>query len=231
MTGFLDDPARAAAVTAARERIEPGMTIGLGSGRAVFALIDLLAATWPGPRPLRAVAASARTEARARAAGIELVDLDEDRTLDLAVDGADEVDPALRLLKGGGGALLREKLVIAAARHVVIVAESPKLVPQPRHHQGPARRGRPVRLARHPLPPPQPPPHRHPPPHPRRPPLHHRRRPPPPRLHPPRHGDLPTLATTLKATLGVVDHGLFIDQADEVLLGHPDGSVQVLRPP
>ncbi|HJW60453.1 MAG TPA: ribose-5-phosphate isomerase A, partial [Actinomycetota bacterium] len=110
MTGFPDDPARAAAVAAARTRIEPGMTIGLGSGRAVFALIDLLAATWSSSRPLRAVVASARTEARARAAGIDLVDLDTDRVLDLvldvAFDGADEVDPALRLLKGGGGALL-----------------------------------------------------------------------------------------------------------------------------
>ncbi|HEV2918690.1 MAG TPA: ribose-5-phosphate isomerase A, partial [Actinomycetota bacterium] len=128
MTGLLDDPARAAAVAAARRRIEPGMTVGLGSGRAVFALIDVLGATWDPPAPLRAVAASSRTEARARAAGIDLVDLDGGRVLDLAVDGADEVDPALRLLKGGGGALLREKLVLAAARHVVIVAEAPKLV-------------------------------------------------------------------------------------------------------
>jgi ribose 5-phosphate isomerase A len=73
MSDPLSDPARRAAATVARERIEPGMTIGLGSGRAVFALIDLLATTWSSPEPLRAVAASARTEARARAAGIELV--------------------------------------------------------------------------------------------------------------------------------------------------------------
>ena len=85
MTGFLDDPARAAAVAAARPRIEPGMTIGLGSGRAVFALIDLLGATWSSPRPLRAVVASSRTEARARAAGIEVVPLDADHPLDLAI--------------------------------------------------------------------------------------------------------------------------------------------------
>jgi ribose 5-phosphate isomerase A len=229
MTGLLDDPARAAAVAAARERIEPGMTIGLGSGRAVFALVDLLATTWPGPRPLRAVAASARTEARARAAGIELVGLDEDRTLDLAVDGADEVDPALRLLKGGGGALLREKLVIAAARHVVIVAESPKLVP----HLGatkalpvevvrfawPATRSRlltllPTATLR---------------PTPEGPPFttdegHHLLD-----CTLPATTDLPTLATTLKSTLGVVEHGLFIDQADEVLVGHPDGSARFLH--
>ena len=108
MSGLLDDPARAAAVAAARRRIEPGMTVGLGSGRAVFALIDVLGATWASPGPLRAVVASSSTEARAAAAGIDLVDLDDGRVLDLAVDGADEVDPALRLPTGGGGALLRE---------------------------------------------------------------------------------------------------------------------------
>jgi ribose 5-phosphate isomerase A len=227
MTEFLGDPARAAAVAVARERIEPQMTIGLGSGRAVFALIDLLATTWPGPRPLRAVAASSRTEARAGAAGIELVGLDDDRTLDLAVDGADEIDPDLRLLKGGGGALLREKLVIAAARHVVIVAESPKLVPRLGTTRAlpvevvrfawpstrtrlldllPAatlRRGRdntPVTTDEH----------------------HHLLDCALP------DADLPTLATAIKSTLGVVEHGLFLDQADEAFVGHPDGSVQTL---
>jgi ribose 5-phosphate isomerase A len=227
MTEFLGDPARAAAVAVARERIEPQMTIGLGSGRAVFALIDLLATTWPGPRPLRAVAASSRTEARAGAAGIELVGLDDDRTLDLAVDGADEIDPDLRLLKGGGGALLREKLVIAAARHVVIVAESPKLVPRLGTTRAlpvevvrfawpstrtrlldllPAatlRRGRdntPVTTDEH----------------------HHLLDCALP------DADLPALATAIKSTLGVVEHGLFLDQADEAFVGHPDGSVQTI---
>ena len=229
MSDPLADPARRAAVTAARERIEPGMTIGLGSGRAVFALVDLLATTWSAPEPLRAVAASARTEARARAAGIELVTLDSDRTLDLAVDGADEVDPRLALLKGGGGALLREKLVLAAARAVLIVAEASKLVDR----LG-ATRPLPVEVVRFAWP-------------------TTRRRlldlVPEATL---RHtgtgapfvtdeghhlldcaipdGDLPTLAAALKATLGVVEHGLFPDTADEVLLGQPDGSVRVLRP-
>ena len=228
MTGFLDDPARAAAVAVARERVEPGMTVGLGSGRAVFALIDLLATTWPGPRPLRAVAASSRTEARARAAGIELVGLDDDRTLDLAVDGADEVDPALHLLKGGGGALLREKLVIAAARSVVIVAESSKLVPR----LG-TTRALPVEVVRFAwsstrsrlldlLP------------------TATLRRTPDgtPVVTDEGHHlldctlpgtDLPTLATVVKSTLGVVEHGLFLDQADEAFLGHSDGSVQHLQ--
>ena len=227
MTGLLDDPARAAAVAVARERIEPGMTIGLGSGRAVFALVDLLATTWPGPRPLRAVTASSRTEARARAAGIELVGLDDDRPLDLAVDGADEIDPALRLLKGGGGALLREKLVIAAARRVVIVAESSKLVP----HLG-TTRALPVEVVRFAWPttrarlldllpsatlrrtPDNTPvitdEHHH---------LHDCELP---------TTDLEVLASTIKSTLGVIEHGLFLTEADEVLLGNPDGTVQTL---
>jgi ribose 5-phosphate isomerase A len=227
MTGVVGDPARDAAVAAARARIEPGMTIGLGSGRAVFALVDLLATTWPGPRRLRAVVASSRTEARARAAGIELVGLDEDRTLDLAVDGADEIDPALHLLKGGGGALLREKLVIAAARHVVIVAESPKLVPRLGTTKAlpvevvrfawPTTRARILDLL----------------------PTATLRQTPDgtPFVTDEGHHlldctlpatDLGSLATAIKATLGVVEHGLFIDQADEALLGNPDGSVQTL---
>ena len=227
MTGLLDDPARAAAVAVARDRIEPGMTIGLGSGRAVFALIDLLATTWPGPRPLRAVAASSRTEARARAAGIELVGPDDDRSLDLAVDGADEIDPHLRLLKGGGGALLREKLVIAAARHVVIVAESPKLVPR----LG-TTRALPVEVVRFAWPTTR-----------RRllellPTATLRTAGDTPVVTDEGHhlldcqlpaADLAALATAIKSTLGVVEHGLFPDQADEVLLGQPDGSVRVLR--
>jgi ribose 5-phosphate isomerase A len=226
---LLADPARAAAVGAARERIEPGMTIGLGSGRAVFALVDLLAATMPAPLRLRAVVASSRTEARARAAGIELVTLDDDLTLDLAVDGADEVDPDLALLKGGGGALLREKLVLAAAGHVVIVAEAPKLVDR----LG-ATKALPVEVVRFAwsttrrrlldlLP------------------TATLRRTPDNtsvvtdeghhlldcRL--PADGGLATLATAVKSTLGVVEHGLFPNQADEVLLGQPDGGVRVLR--
>jgi ribose 5-phosphate isomerase A len=225
---LLADPARAAAVGAARERIEPGMTIGLGSGRAVFALVDLLAATVPAPLRLRAVVASSRTAARARAAGIELTTLDADLTLDLAVDGADEVDPGLALLKGGGGALLREKLVLAAARQVVIVAEAPKLVDR----LG-ATRALPVEVVRFAWP------------------TTRRRlldllptavlRTTPdntPVVTDEGHhlldcqlpdADLATLASAVKSTLGVVEHGLFPDQADEVLLGQPDGDVRVLR--
>jgi ribose 5-phosphate isomerase A len=225
---LLGDPARAAAVAAARELVEPGMTIGLGSGRAVFALVDLLAAGGPEPGRLRAVVASSRTEARARAAGIELVSLDDDLTLDLAVDGADEVDPDLALLKGGGGALLREKLVLAAARSVVIVAEAPKLVDR----LG-TTKALPVEVVRFAWPTTR-----------RRlldllPTATLRRTPDgTPVVTDEGHhlldcqlpaGDLAPLAAAIKSTLGVVEHGLFPDQADEVLLGQPDGTVRVLH--
>jgi ribose 5-phosphate isomerase A len=228
VSDLLGDPARAAAVAAARERVEPGMTIGLGSGRAVFALVDLLAASGPEPGRLRAVVASSRTEARARAAGIELVSLDGELTLDLAVDGADEVDPDLALLKGGGGALLREKLVLAAARSVVIVAEAPKLVDR----LG-TTKALPVEVVRFAWPTTR-----------RRlldllPTATLRRTPDgTPVVTDEGHhlldcqlpaGDLAPLAAAIKSTLGVVEHGLFPDQADEVLLGQPDGTVRVLH--
>jgi len=101
------------------------MTIGLGSGRALWAVLELLAESG---QPVRCAVASDRTQEMARAAGFELVELDGSVELDLALDGADEVDPQLRLIKGGGGALLREKIVISAARRFVVVAEASKQV-------------------------------------------------------------------------------------------------------
>ena len=115
-------PAREAAAAAAVELVEPGMTIGLGSGRAVWAATRRLAAG------TRAVVASERTRALALEVGIEVLELDGSLELDLALDGADEVGPGLGLIKGGGGALLREKIVISAARRFVVVAEAPKKV-------------------------------------------------------------------------------------------------------
>jgi ribose 5-phosphate isomerase A len=114
--------AREAAATAAAQLVEPEMTIGLGSGRAVWAVAERL------QRGTRAVVASEGTRERALAAGIEVVELDGTFELDLALDGADEVDGSLGLIKGGGGALLREKIVISAARRFVVVAEAVKKV-------------------------------------------------------------------------------------------------------
>jgi ribose 5-phosphate isomerase A len=120
--------ARRAAAAAALELLEPDMSIGLGSGRALWAVVDAIAERWPDGAPLRAVAASERTRELARAARIELAELDGSLELDLAIDGADEIDSELRLIKGGGGALLREKIVVSAARRFVVVAEEPKRV-------------------------------------------------------------------------------------------------------
>jgi len=121
-------PAREAAAAAAVGLIEPGMALGLGSGRAVWRVVELIGERWPEGPPLRAAVASERTHARAREAGIEVVGLDGSLGLDLALDGADEVDGVLRLIKGGGGALLREKIVVAAAERFVVVAEAAKRV-------------------------------------------------------------------------------------------------------
>jgi ribose 5-phosphate isomerase A len=113
---------REAAANAAVELIQPGMTIGLGSGRAVWAVAERLEPGTP------VVVASELTRERAEAAGLGLRELDGTFELDLAIDGADEIDPSLGLIKGGGGALLREKIVISAARRFVVVAETSKKV-------------------------------------------------------------------------------------------------------
>jgi ribose 5-phosphate isomerase A len=121
-------PAREAAARAAVELVEPGSTIGLGSGRAVWRVCELIGERSREGPPVRAAVASERTRIVAQEAGIEVVELDGSLRPSLALDGADEVDPRLRLIKGGGGALLREKIVAAAAERFVVVAEAAKRV-------------------------------------------------------------------------------------------------------
>ena len=218
--------AREAAAGAAAELVEPGMTIGLGSGRAVWNLIEQL-----GRRggELRAAVASERTRELASEAGIEIVELDGSLELDLALDGADEVDRELRLIQGGGGALLREKVVISAARRFVVVAETPKLVDR----LGLRFRlpGEVARFA-----------------------WRDTRR----RLEPllpdaelraapdgepyvtdeghlildcrvPESAELDSLGRELKLVPGVMEHGLFLGMAERALLGRDDGGVDVLE--
>ena len=220
-------PAREAAAAAAAELVEPGMTIGLGSGRAVWAVTERLPAGTP------AVVASELTRERARTAGIEVIELDGTFELDLALDGADEVDPSLGLIKGGGGALLREKIVIAAARRFVVVAEAAKKVD--RLGQGFRL---PVEVVRFGW-------------------ADTRRRlssllpdaelrgteggGPDPYVTDESHyildcaipegTDPASLDASLALVPGVVDHGLFLDMADLALLGHPDGTVERLERP
>ena len=217
---------REAAARAAAELVSPDGIIGLGSGRAVWATIAHL------PRGTRAVVASERTREVALEAGIEVLELDGSFELDLALDGADEVDPSLGLIKGGGGALLREKIVISAARQFVVVAEASKKVERLGE-----RFRLPVEVVRFAW-------------------RDTRRRlsaflpesdlrgieggsepfvtdeghyildaPIPPETDP------AALAVALKTVPGVVEHGLFLDMAELALLGNADGSVERLERP
>ena len=201
------------------------MTIGLGSGRAVWAVLELLRG-----RDVRAAAASTRTDELLREAGLPVVDLDGSVRLDVAIDGADEVDPELGLIKGGGAAMLREKLVVTAAERFVVVAEASKKVE--RLGQTRALPVEVVRFAwrdtqRRLL-----------------------------ELVPsadlragdrgdvvitdeghyildctlPESGDLGALGDAIKAQVGVVEHGLFIGMTSLALLGADDGSVERLSP-
>ena len=203
------------------------MTIGLGSGRAVWAVTKRL------PAGTRAVVASELTREVALEVGIEVLELDGSFELDLALDGADEVDGWLGLIKGGGGALLREKIVISAARRFVVVAEASKRVERL------GQRFRlPVEVVRFAW-------------------KDTRRRlslllpdsdlrvasdgsqpyvtdeghyildaPIPASIDP---AGLAELAVALRAIPGVVEHGLFLDMAHMALLGHDDGSVERLE--
>jgi ribose 5-phosphate isomerase A len=114
----------------ALELVAPGMKLGLGSGTTARHFVDLVGKRVAAGLDIRSVATSEATEAQAKALGIPLATLDEIPELDLTVDGADEIDPKLRLIKGGGGALLREKIVAAASKRMVVIADSTKVVPR-----------------------------------------------------------------------------------------------------
>jgi ribose 5-phosphate isomerase A len=106
-----------------------GQVIGLGTGRAAAAFIRALGERVRGGLRVRGVPTSQASDELARQVGIPLVTLDEVATIDLTVDGADEVDPQLNLIKGYGAALVREKIVAAASRQLVILVGAEKLVP------------------------------------------------------------------------------------------------------
>jgi ribose 5-phosphate isomerase A len=216
-------------VRAALELIEPGMHLGLGSGRAVWALAQALGAS--DVRPALVVCAAPETQRIVAAAGLVTADAGASARLDLALDGADEIRRDLAVIKGGGGALLREKLVMEASERCVIVAETRKLVSEL------GERWRvPVEVVRfrwedtrmrlleqfgdailraaadglpfvtdeghHILDCALPP-----------------------------GADLPALAVAVKNVTGVVEHGLFLEQVDAALLGAPDGSLERLVRP
>jgi ribose 5-phosphate isomerase A len=216
-------PAREAAAAAAVELVEDGSVIGLGAGRAVWRVVELLAG-----RDVRAVVASERTRAAAETAGIEVVELDGLVRPVLALDGADEIDSELRLIKGGGGALLREKIVVSASERFVVVAEAAKKV----ERLGSGFR-LPVEVVRFAwedtarrlgalLPEPE-----------------LRSEGGEPYLTDEGHyildcaipsaSDPDALDGDLRRVPGVVEHGLFVGLAERALLGTPDGGVEVLH--
>jgi ribose 5-phosphate isomerase A len=191
----------------------------------VWAVLELLR-----DRGIRAAAASTRTEELLREAGIDVVELDGSVRLAVAIDGADEVDPQLGVIKGGGAAMLREKLVVSAAERFVVVAEAAKKV----RRLGQTR-GLPVEVVRFAW--------------------RDTRR----RLLSlvqeaqlriddrgqvvvtdeghyildcalPSTGDLAALGQAVKAEVGVVEHGLFIGMASLAVLGNEDGSVERVSP-
>ena len=227
IVALLDEPARAGPAHAAARLVEAGMFVGLGSGRAAWVTAWLLAAR-DDLAGLRVVAASSATEELARSLGFTVDALDGDDVPDLYIDGADEVAPDLSVLKGHGAALLREKLLTVAARRFVVVAEATKRVARlgdtralpvevVRFAYADTRRrlletfdDATVRLdgdgplvtdeGNHLL-----------------------------ELAVPDAMETAEAAAVLRDTVGVIEHGLFIGMADEVMLGGADGSIETLQ--
>lgn len=117
-----------AAARAALATVTHGMRLGLGTGSTAAHFVDLLGARAKEGLSVVCVPTSERTRAQAESLGLTLSTLDETPQLDLTVDGADEFDASLRLIKGGGGALLREKIVAAASERMFVIADATKEV-------------------------------------------------------------------------------------------------------
>lgn len=224
------DLQKRAAGEAAAQLVKPGMTVGLGTGSTAAWFVKALAARG---LDIRGVSTSQATEDLALSLGIPMISLNEAGTLDLTVDGADEIGPGLSLIKGGGAALLREKLVWEASRRCIVIADHAKVVPTlgafslpievvAFGHLTTARRivdglvdcdimvtprlrekdGKPVLTDGGNL------------------------------IYDAPCGviaDPSALADALKSITGVVDHGLFLDLADEALVAGPDGVQRLTR--
>ena len=224
------DAQKRAAGEAAAALVEAGMVVGLGTGSTAAWFVRALAAR---KLEMTCVCTSEATAEIARSVGLRLAELGETSEIDLTVDGADEVGPGLALIKGGGAALLREKLVWEASRRCVVIADAAKRVPTLGKfplpievvafgHKTTALRicdalaecdigvaprlrlkdGQPVRTDGGNL------------------------------IYDAACGRIEEpalLASTLKSVTGVVDHGLFLDLADQALIGAPDG-VLTLEP-
>jgi len=123
-----NDLEKEAAARVSLRYVKDGQVVGLGTGSTAAYFIKLLGEKVKDGLRIRGIPTSERSRVLAMSLGIPLTTLDECQEIDVTVDGADEVDPQLRLIKGGGGALLREKIVASATRTMVVVADASKQV-------------------------------------------------------------------------------------------------------
>jgi len=123
-----NDQEKEAAARASLNFVKNGQIVGLGTGSTAAHFIKLLGEEVRKGLRIRGIPTSVRSRELAESLRIPLMTLDECQEIDVTVDGADEVDPQLRLIKGGGGALLREKIVASATKQMVVVADATKQV-------------------------------------------------------------------------------------------------------
>ena len=128
MNGDLDALKRAAALKAV-DYVYDGMVVGLGTGSTAKHMVLALGDKVKAGMKLRGVATSQETAALANQCGITLIDSDNRWIIDVAIDGADQVDPSFNLIKGGGGALLKEKIVATSAKQFIVLVDYTKQVP------------------------------------------------------------------------------------------------------
>lgn len=123
------DHLKQAAALRAVEYVHDGMIVGLGTGSTAKHMVIALGEKVRTGMRLLGVATSAETAALARQSGIPLIDSENRWEIDVAIDGADQVDPGFNLIKGGGGALLKEKIVAASAKQFIVMVDHTKQVP------------------------------------------------------------------------------------------------------
>lgn len=124
----LDESKKSAALESLRF-VRDGMVVGLGTGSTARHMVMALGERVRAGMKLQAVPTSEETAALARQVGIPLIDAENRWVIDVAIDGADQVDPAFNLIKGGGGALLKEKIVAASAKRFIVLVDHTKRVP------------------------------------------------------------------------------------------------------
>lgn len=120
--------AKKAVGTKAAELVEDGMLVGLGTGSTATCFIESLIKRCQEGLRIEAVATSRRSQQQALNGGIPVIDINRVSTLDICFDGADEIDPQKRMIKGGGGALLREKIVASMSHEMVVIVDETKCV-------------------------------------------------------------------------------------------------------